>query len=553
MGLARYQKMRNFRRTPEPKGFLKQGKGHSFVIQKHAARALHYDFRLELDGVLKSWAVPKGLPTQRGERRLAMHVEDHPLSYADFEGIIPSGNYGAGSVMVWDYGTFDIDGQKADAALKKGHLDFTLHGKKLKGDWMLVRMRRDENGKEPWLVIKREKDMKPIGPRVDDRSALTGRSMKQIAEQKKRVWQSNRDSSGHLKTKQEKPAKVLKEKDAALEFSRKLPAAKPAFVEPMKALLVESVPAGDWEYELKFDGIRALILKNGKKVQVFSRNRKDYTERFSEIAEAATTLPAKSAVLDGEVVALDAKGRSSFQLLQAPLLEDKEVPLYFYAFDLLQLEGRDLKGLPLKERKEKLSALIAEAGDPIRFSANLEGKPETLLKKIRSLGLEGIVAKRADSVYESGRRSGAWLKLKVTQQQEFLVGGFTEPRGSRSGFGALIVGYYDGEELKFASKVGTGFDHSLLEALHRKMQALTQKKVPFSDLPQRGPHGIPPYEMKRCTWIRPKLIAEIRFSEWTRDGHLRQPVFLGLRPDLRPEEIHRERPSARAPKKSSKS
>jgi bifunctional non-homologous end joining protein LigD len=539
MGLQRYQKMRNFKSTPEPSGLLKKGKGHSFVIQKHAARALHYDFRLEMDGVLKSWAVPKGLPAKRGERRLAMHVEDHPLAYADFEGIIPAGNYGAGSVMVWDFGTFDTDGQGGEAALRKGKLGFTLHGKKLKGDWALVRMRVNENGKEPWLVIKHGADMKEIGPRQDDRSALTGRTMKQIAEQKKRVWQSNRDSGG----KQASRAVVSKPAapKSVLGVDRKLPSAKPGFVEPMKALLVEKIPAGDWKFELKFDGIRALILKRGKKVQVLSRNRKDYSERFFELAKAVAELPVKTAVLDGEVVALDEKGRSSFQLLQAPLLEGAEVPLYFYAFDLLQLEGKDLKSLPLSQRKRKLEELLTGSGDPLRFSANLEGKPGTLLKKIRSLGLEGLIAKRADSVYESGRRSGAWLKLKVTQQQELVIGGFTEPRGTRSGFGALIVGYYEGKDLKFASKVGTGFDRSLLEALHRRMKALAQNKVSFSDLPQPGPHGIPPYEMKRCTWIRPKLVAEIRFSEWTRDGHLRQPVFLGLRPDLSPLEVKRER------------
>ncbi|HKX13121.1 MAG TPA: non-homologous end-joining DNA ligase [bacterium] len=540
MGLRRYQKMRDFESTPEPKGFLKQGKGHSFVIQKHAARRLHYDFRLEMDGVLKSWAVPKGLPTQRGERRLAMHVEDHPLSYADFEGIIPPGNYGAGSVMVWDYGTFAANGKGGPAGLNKGHIDFTLQGKKLKGDWTLVRMRQGENGKDPWLVIKRGKDMKAIGPRQDDRSALTGRTMKQIAEQKKRVWQSNRGSGGKPKASRAADSKPAEPKPAPIPDS-KLPAAKPAFVDPMKALLVEKVPAGHWELELKFDGIRALILKRGKKVQVLSRNRKDYSQRFSDLAKAVAELPVKTAVLDGEVVALDEKGRSSFQLLQQPLLEGIEIPLYFYAFDLLQLEGRDLKSLPLRQRKQLLESLLAGSGDPLRFSANLKGKAEVLLKKIRSLGLEGLIAKRADSVYESGRRSGAWLKIKVTQQQEFVVGGFTEPRRSRPHFGALIVGYYDGKELKFASKVGTGFDHQLLKELHQRMKAMIQAKVPFSDLPQKGPHGIPPYEMKRCTWIEPKLVAEIRFSEWTRDGHLRQPVFLGIRPDLDPKEVRRER------------
>lgn len=550
MGLQRYQKMRNFEKTPEPAGFLKKGKGHSFVIQKHAARALHYDFRLEMDGVLKSWAVPKGLPAQLGVRRLAMHVEDHPLSYADFEGIIPSGNYGAGSVMVWDYGTFELNGSSA-AGFKKGKLEFRLEGKKLKGDWALIRMRRDENGKEPWLIIKHYRDAKELTPRQDDRSALTGRTMKQIAEEKKRVWHSDRPAKETVKSKiataVAKAAPIKKEKP-----DPKLPAAKAAFVDPMKALLVEKLPAGEWKLELKFDGIRAVILKEGKKVQVLTRNRKDYTERFSEIAQAVAKLPVKSAVLDGEVVALDAKGRSSFQLLQAPLLKDQDVPLFFYAFDLLQLEGRDMKSLPLEERKERLSALIADAGDPIRFSASLEGKVDPLLKKIRRLGLEGLIAKRADSVYESGRRSGAWLKLKVTQQQEFVIGGFTEPRGGRSSFGALIVGYYEGKDLKFASKVGTGFDRALLEALHRRMKALVQKKLPFSDLPQKGPHGIPPYEMKNCTWIRPQLIAEVRFSEWTRDGHLRQPVFLGLRTDLKHSEIHRERPRASSSKKSSK-
>jgi bifunctional non-homologous end joining protein LigD len=374
-----------------------------------------------MDGSLKSWAVPKGLPYIRGEKHLAVRVEDHPVAYADFEGIIPKGQYGGGTVMVWDRGTFEPLSNEPLKELENGKLHFILHGKKLEGEWYLVRLRDNE---DQWLLIKGGEDMKPVSKKLDDTSALSGKNMKKLSTGD-RVWQSKETSEAGLKRKRAAP--VL-----------------PAFVEPMQAKLVATPPSGAWIYEIKFDGWRALALKGGSQARLFSRNEKDFGAKFPEIMESIADLNAADGVLDGEIVALDEKGRSSFQLLQAYEMGQKRPPIFFYAFDLLHLNGQDLKMFPLIERKSKLQKLLKDPPGVIRYSAGLGSDAGPLLEKVSQLGLEGLIGKREDSVYDAGRRSGSWIKLKLLLEQEFVIGGYTDPEGSRENFGSIIVGYYEG-------------------------------------------------------------------------------------------------------------
>ncbi|HZV33874.1 MAG TPA: non-homologous end-joining DNA ligase [Verrucomicrobiae bacterium] len=544
MSLKEYKRKRDFRQTREPAGKIapRKEKGLQFVIQKHAASHLHYDFRLEMEGVLKSWAVPKGLPMKRGDRRLAVEVEDHPLDYGGFEGTIPPGNYGAGTVMLWDHGTYKVASGDPLEALKNGKLHLTLAGKKLKGDWALVRMRpRETDSKPQWLIFKSGEDAPAIPARAEDRSVVSRKSMEEIASGDSPQWQSNRQTTKRVK--KTKPANTV-EPVIGADLS-KLPREKPHFIEPMKCLLVEELPkAGDWVFEIKFDGVRALGIKTGAKISLISRNEKDLTQKYSPVAEALRSLPCRDALIDGEVVAVDEQGRSRFQLLQNYEMPGREKPpLLYYAFDLLNLDGRDLKGLPLTRRKEILKSLVASVPEIIFFSAGIEADSQRVLKAMKSRGLEGLVAKRKDSKYEPGRRSPAWQKYKWTLEQEFVIGGYTPPKGARSHFGALLVGYYEKGKLMFASKVGTGFDEKLLKHLHEKFQKLIQRDCPFANLPTKHSSGaiaLGPAEMSRCTWLKPRLVCEIRFSEWTEEGRLRQPVFLGLREDKKAFEVVRE-------------
>jgi len=560
MGLTEYKRKRNFAVTAEPRGLKKRrpkrvAGASRFVIQKHDASRLHYDFRLEMDGVLKSWAVPKGLPWKRGEKHLAVEVEDHPIDYEDFEGVIPEGNYGGGTVMVWDRGHYYVHGEKPLQALAEGQIHLVLEGKKVKGDWALIRT-RSERGKNQWLLLKSDADVKPISKKRDDESVKTGRTMKQITKDRDAEWQSSRprDLSGPESLRErvrkavankKKVSRTARIKQAGPALADSLPAAKPRFIEPMKPKLVETPPAqGGWIYELKFDGIRALALKDGVKVKLISRNGNDLTKRFDEVAADLESLPCEECVIDGEVVVLDEEGRSSFQLLQAREMEGRESPLCYYVFDLLQLNGRNLRGLPLTSRKEVLRQLCAGAGDPIRYSGELGEDATALLGEVKRRGLEGIVGKMADSVYESGRRSGAWIKLKGTNEQEFVIGGYTPPAGARQHFGALLVGFYKKKKLFFAGKVGTGFDTKMLATLHRKFRTEARADCPFADLPSRQGgqwvQGITPGMMRQIHWVNPGFVCQVRFSEWTRDNKLRQPVFLGMRDDKSPAEVRRE-------------
>ncbi len=560
MGLAEYKAKRDFRKTAEPKGgkpLPKAVRGASrFVIQKHDARRLHYDFRLQMEGVLKSWAVPKGLPWKKGEKHLAVEVEDHPIEYEDFEGVIPEGNYGGGTVMVWDRGTYYVYGEQPVKSLQEGKLHLVLDGKKVRGEWTLVRIRGRDNEKNQWLILKTGADAKPISKKLEDKSVKTGRTMRQIAHDRDAEWESNREEKdpsarSALKARikaavagRDRPAR-RRPSPAVVGSQPDLPTAKARFIDPMKPRLVETPPtAGDWIYELKFDGIRLIAVRTGKKVSLLSRNKNELAGRFPEIVEAVKSLPARECVIDGEVVALDEEGRSSFQLLQAREMQGRKSPVYFYAFDLLQLDGKSLIGLPLEARKNVLEKLCADAGDPIRYSGAIGVDAKALLDEVKHRGLEGIVGKQRTSVYEPGRRSGAWIKLKCANEQEFVIGGYTPPQGSRKHFGAILVGYYENKKLVFAGKVGTGFTTEWLLVLHKKFRAEERSDCPFVDLPskQNGQwvQGITPSMMRKMHWVNPVFVCEIKFAEWTRDGKLRAPVFLGLREDKKASDVIRD-------------
>ena len=544
MGLKEYKKKRDFAVTAEPAGgksLPNAVKGASrFVIQKHDASRLHYDFRLQMEGVLKSWAVPKGLPWGKGEKHLAVEVEDHPIEYETFEGVIPAGQYGGGTVMLWDRGTYHVFGEEPLKSLREGKLHFVLQGEKAKGEWTLVRTRMEAN-KPQWLLLKSGESLKPLSKKLDDQSVASGRTMKEIAEQRDAEWQSNREEKRPTKRKVARATK----KTQTFAVPDELPAAKPRFVEPMKAKLMDAPPPGDWAYELKFDGIRLIAVKNGESVNLISRNGNELAARFPEVADAVRALPVNDCVLDGEVVAVDEEGRSSFQLLQGRELPGgKQHPIYYYVFDLLQAEGRSLVWLKLEPRKALLEQLCAGADEAIRYSGEIAGDAKTLLAEVKRRGLEGLIGKQRASIYEPGGRSGAWIKLKVSNEQEFVIGGYPPPAGARQHFGAVLVGYYEKGRLLFAGKVGTGFDTKLLASLHKKFKAEARDDCPFADLPSKQGgawvQGITPSMMRKMHWVNPVFVCQVKFAEWTRDGKLRQPVFLGLREDKSPADVKRE-------------
>lgn len=546
MSLKVYRKKRNFAITPEPgtKGSMKRGAKRRFVIQKHAASRLHYDFRLELGGTLVSWAVPKGLPMAHGEKHLAVKVENHPLAYFDFEGTIPKGQYGGGTVQVWDVGTFEPLSNHPLKELEGGKLHVVLKGKKLQGEWYLVRLREENQ----WLIIRGGEDHGKLSRKAEGASAISGRTLPEIAKSK-RVWRSGgrgdegRGSQGGGRKKGQK----AEDKKEASRRDQHLGVDEMPFIEPMMAKLVDEAPPGEWSYEIKFDGFRALGCIKERSTGLLSRTRHDLTAKFPEVAEALHSISARKAVLDGEIVALDGKGRSSFQLLQAYELGQERPPLYYYVFDLLELNGKSLRGLPLEERKRKLKELLPEEEGLIRYSASLGDDSTKLMKMAARHGLEGLIGKRTGSVYEPGKRSGTWIKLKLQQEQEFVIGGYTDPSGARSHLGALLVGVYSKGRLTYAGKVGTGFNTGLLKELHARLGRIARKTCPFADLPEertgRYGQGITAAVMKKCHWIKPELVAQIKFAEWTRDGRLRQPVFLGLREDKEARSVIRETPA----------
>ncbi|HEX8898541.1 MAG TPA: non-homologous end-joining DNA ligase [Chthoniobacterales bacterium] len=513
--LQKYAEKRDFTRTAEPEATAprrsRQGSRRRFVIQKHAASHLHYDFRLEMHDVLKSWAVPKNVSLKEGETRTAFETEDHPIDYLEFEGIIPEGEYGGGTVMVWDIGTYEV----LDGNYWKGALTVFLSGKKLKGEWTLTRVDADE-GKPKWFIVKTGGKGRAIPKRRERLSALSGRTMEKIAGEKSATWRSNRSSD----------------------------TTAPRFVRPMKATAVTELPAeGDWVYEIKWDGYRALGLKHNDDVRLLSLKDKNLTSDFPNVAEAMRGLAARSALLDGEIVAVDARGRPSFQVLQNRNTLGRGWEVVYYAFDLLKIEGEDLQRRPLHKRKAKLKALIAETGSPtLRYSAELAGSSKAVIRTVRGAGLEGVIAKKRDSLYRAGTRVTTWLKLKLNKGQEFVIGGY-KPAAAGS-FQSILVGYYDAKKLIFAGKVRQGFNPVGRSRLLKEMKPFLSAKCPFANLPtSRKSHfgeGITTEEMAELCWLKPKLVAQISFTEWTNYGLLRHATFQGLRDDKAAREVVRE-------------
>ena len=511
MSLTRYKEKRNFKLTNEPQGKKEKSAGQLiFVVQKHAASHLHYDFRLEMEGALKSWAVPKGPSMNPGDKRLAMMVEDHPFNYKDFEGTIPEGNYGAGNVIVWDRGNYaamdattkEDERKKLKAGLNKGHLAIILSGEKLKGEFDLVHVKgKQENA---WLLIKK-----------NDAFA-----------NEKDVLQKNKSVISNITLealeKQTAKGNVVEKKKTKLAAPLIAPDKKASFVSPMLADITEKpFDKKDWIFEMKYDGYRTVAVISTKGVNLFSRNELSFNLKFKPVAEALRKIK-HTAVLDGEVVVEDAKGRSSFQLLQQYQKTGKGI-LKYYVFDIINLDGNDTTGLTLLERKELLHLLInSQPLDNIIYSEHIEEKGNAFFKTAIKNKLEGIIAKDAASPYRVGKRSSEWLKIKITQQEEAIIIGITEPKGARNNFGALMLAQYQHNELKYVGNCGTGFNEAMLKELYTQFKPLFTTVSPLKEKVKL---------MGKVQWIEPKLIAQIRFTEKTAEGSFRHPVFVGLRID----------------------
>jgi bifunctional non-homologous end joining protein LigD len=630
MALEEYKRKRRFDQTPEPPPKLSRKAQFRFVVQKHKASHLHYDFRLEMEGVLKSWAVPKGPSLDPADKRLAMMVEDHPVSYIDFEGIIPPGNYGAGTVMVWDKGTWEPQGDPSEM-LAKGDLKFTLHGEKLKGSFVLAHMRSRRPGSKgnEWLLIKhRDQYVVPgYDPETDSRSVVTGRTMEEISGDKRSAkWQSTRaaapakhawlaetlaktrrklkaethisQSQGDMESQEERtergpqvsapkpgartwgtrtvaegrennhisqkqgdvghPSKsqirnsklqIATGELAAIHGAVRAP--MPAAICPMLATVVdEPFDSADWLYEIKWDGYRAIAFVDAGRVRLVSRNQNDLTAQYPELTVLAERLRARQAILDGEICALDAEGRPSFSLMQqrtgglgrhwsgaaGEARAGAEISLVYYAFDLLYLDGYDLRRVDLEKRKELLDEVLMR-DDRVRYSGHFPGGV-ALYNAAKERGLEGIIAKRRNSCYLE-KRTREWLKVKITQRQECVIGGYTDPRGGREHFGSIVLGLYDKQgRLIPVGQAGSGFTEATHEDMWRRLQKLRTDRSPFYGKVDstRGLH-----------WVKPEMVAEIKFTEWTHEGQsgavkMRAPVYEGLRTDKPPRECVFEKP-----------
>jgi len=626
MALEEYKRKRRFEETPEPPPKVEKKRGNRFVVQKHEATRLHYDFRLEMEGVLKSWAVPRGPSLDPADKRLAMHVEDHPVSYFDFEGNIPEGNYGAGSVMVWDVGTWQplspvqvdgkyVPGTEKDevAMLAKGDLKFRLNGERLKGDFALIKMkgRRPGSKGNEWLMIKKHDDQVVEGYDAGeiDESVLSHRSMDDIAgDARSKEWKSSRPAGrGKLKAawladavarldqkkkknqSQKETAQVAE--DAEVSKAKTVPAAapkgkaelevsgngnqKPAITSAERKLLKTSASSASsavvvsqppvkramptaiypmlaestekpfddkgWLFEIKWDGYRAIAFIEGGKVRLVSRNQNELTGRYPELKNMPEYVKAKTAILDGEVVALDDEGRASFSLMQQRtgfrpgghrIAAKADIAVLYYAFDLIYLDGYDWRRVNLIDRKKKLREILKE-GDALRYSDHYEAQGTALFEIARQKKLEGILAKRSASCYEE-RRSRDWLKIKIRHRMECVVGGYTQPEGTRAHFGSLVLGLYDKEKrLVHVGQVGSGFDQKLLSELFKELDKRETKKNPFYGDVEA---------LRKVTWVKPELVAEVEYAEWTEGANsgsgpkLRAPVFLGLRDDKEPRE-----------------
>lgn len=521
--LATYNAKRDFTATREPKGKVGKGQGNLFIVQKHAATRLHWDLRLEIDGVLKSWAVTKGPSIDPSDKRLAVRTEDHPMSYATFEGTIPKGEYGGGTVMLWDRGSWEPIEGKSAADMADGHLHFILHGERMKGEWLLVRMKpRNGEKRENWLLRKIADAHAGVGDVLVDReltSVSTGRSMAEIAADKK------------VDTLE------LAAPSTKARRRRKTGASKPPPFQPLQlATLVDAVPSGnDWMHEIKFDGYRALVATGGGDVRVFTRNGKDWTDKFAWLTRHIAALDLPPALIDGEIVALGKDGNPNFSALQAVLkrghgAEDAASQLHFHAFDLLAQDGVSLLPLPNIERKERLAELFDGVKPPLHVADHVIGAGEALFDAMCKAGQEGIISKRIAAAYR-GARTRNWVKVKCTRRQEFVIIGWLPSTARGRAFASLLLAQRDGDDLIYKGKVGTGFDADTMEQLATKLDRLSRKTAPVE---------VPSAEARRAQWVTPKLIAEIAFSEFTADGRVRHGSFLGLRDDKAADEVTAE-------------
>ena len=533
--LAEYKAKRDFGKTPEPGPKRGKAKGNSFVIQKHAARRTHFDFRLEHDGVLKSWAVTRGPSLDPAQKRLAVMTEDHPLEYGGFEGVIPKGEYGGGPVMIWDEGTWEPIGDP-DEGLAKGDLKFRLHGHRLNGDYVLVRMkpRKEDRGRQNWLLIKKRDDYAGEGnePTEEyDTSVKSGRTMDQILNGDSAIWTSNKaQKKTPAAPKRAATAKPRRRQAKAKKVARAL---IPKFVEPELATLDTEVPTGrTWLHEVKYDGYRIIARKAGDEITLFSRSGLDWTVRFPAIAQALLSLPANIALIDGEAAFVLPSGITDFKSLQEHI-DTPNPAIRYFAFDLLSLDGKDWRKKPLKERRARLAELLAGKGvsDFLIYADYVEGSGPEFYAQACAAGLEGIVSKRADRPYISGRGKD-WLKIKCLRGEEFVIGGYSRSDVKGKPFSSLLLGTFEDGTLAYSGKVGTGFDAADFDRLARKFKPLERASSPFAEVPRE--------ERKGAVWLEPKLVAQIAFTERTRDGRLRHPSFKGLREDKPAREVHRE-------------
>jgi bifunctional non-homologous end joining protein LigD len=557
--LTEYRRKRDFEITAEPRGGMivpRLGRALSFVVQKHAASHLHYDLRLEVGGVMKSWAVPKGPSLDPTARRLAVEVEDHPIEYNTFEGVIPSGEYGAGTVMLWDRGTYEpVDANAADdperavrRALHQGRLTVRFFGERLRGVFSLVRTKaEDDDAKPQWLLLKRDDDDARAGSDVTadaTTSVVTGRPLERIAAEASQVWHSNR-TDGRVRRARHTIASAT-QAATRVRATTTRPAAIGRALTPMLATVGQEIPNGEeWTFEPKYDGIRILAFVADGSVSLLSRNGNSKTTQFPEVVTALSWLSRsrkKPFVLDGELVALDGDAPARFQQLQSRMhatdraaiaARRDDTPVAYVVFDVL-LDGDEalIHEAQHVRRAHLLQLLIPPVPHVLRISDSLSGNPTKLLKEARAHGWEGVIAKRKDAIYEPGKRSRAWLKLKVEQRQEFVVGGYTEPRNSRQHLGAILLGYYDDAgNLVYAGHTGGGFSRQSLNDIYRKLAALERKTCPFATQPRTN---------ERAHWVSPRVVVEVKFNEWTTEGKLRQPIFVGMRDDKEPNAVRRE-------------
>jgi bifunctional non-homologous end joining protein LigD len=557
MALEEYAKKRRFENTPEPPpsaSAASAGAAPYFCVQRHDATRLHYDFRLEIDGVLKSWAVPKGPTLDPALKHFAAHVEDHPIEYGGFEGNIPAGNYGAGSVMLWDRGTFELlSGVEGAAQIARGDLKFRLHGEKLKGDFALVQMKGRGKGNE-WLILKKKDEHAAPGWDVEAHawSVLSGRTQEEIARnlparkskrktagQTDRTWESSRPARRSAAAAK-RPAAAPRAKKRALDpagLKGAVRADMPAALVPMKAEIADRPPRGDdWLFEIKWDGVRAIAFLDGEDVRIQARSGLRCERQYPELAVLPHYVAARQAILDGEIAVLDPQGVSRFHLIQPRISNSdpnaiahltRSTPVVYFVFDILYLDGWDLRGVALADRKRLLADVVSPSQE-VRLSEHFAGAGQEMLDAARENGLEGVVAKRGASAYES-RRSRDWLKIKIVNQQEFLICGFTA--GERAHFGALALGVYEDGGLRWVGNVGSGFDERAMRDLRARLDPLVVARAPFADAPR---------DLPRATWVRPEIACQVKYANWTPDHRLRAPVYLGLRDDVAPREVRRE-------------